>query len=232
MNLHTIALQQYIYYAPENIQSKFSNGYDFGSDEWLGNIGDCWFNGLLFRDNEVFDQNIYIFKTFENYKPKYLNITQLFTTLLKYYNIYHACIVAKSLLKKYYRESNLTENLIIYIKNDKSTLKPRFRYNITKHHSRERKFINSGEDGFSRLWTEMLHQSFLQQRCRFDTLESLRRERPDSLYFTYECERELVLRTDTPKHRGNIHGIGTRVGNRKKRKRFGIYLPKSWRGNS
>lgn len=227
MNLHTIALQQYIYFAPENIQAKFANGYSFDSDAWRGNIGDCWYSGLLFRDNEVFAQNIYIFNSLDKYKPEYLNITTTFNSLLKHYNIFHACIVVKSLLKKYYRESNLTENLIIYIKNDNPNLKPRFRYSITKHHSRERKFISSDEAGVSRLWTEMLHKSFLQQRCRFDALEAMRSERPDSLYFAYEYERELVPTPNPPKHRGNLYGLTHGISHRKKRKKFGAYISRS-----
>ena len=232
MNLHTIALQQYIFFAPEIVQSKFSNGYDFDSDVWRGNVGDCWYSGLLFRDNEVFAQNIYIYDSLNKYKPEYLNITETFNSLLKYYNIFHACIVVKSLLKKYYRESNLTENIIIYIKNDNANLKPRFRYSLTKHHSRERKFISSDEGGISRLWTEMLHKSFLQQRCRFSSFESMRTERPDSLYFTYGQGTELVLSSNPSKRRGNLHGSTVGNSNRKKRKRFDAYIPKSWRSNS
>ena len=232
MNLHTIALQQYIFYAPEHIQAQFANGYRFDSEQWRGNIGDCWFMGLLFRDNQVYAQNIYLFDAHNKYRPEYLNITETFNNLIKHYNIYHACIVAKSLLKKYYRESNLTENLIIYIKNDSPNLKPRFRYSITKHHSRERNFIISDRTAISRLWSKMLHQSFLHQRSRFNAFESLRGERPDSLYFTYEQKRELLPHPNPPKHRGDIHGTGKRVSNRKKRKRFGAYLPKSWRSDS
>ena len=232
MNLHTIALQQYIYYAPEHIQAKFANGYELLSAEWRGNIGDCWYDGLLFRDNEVYAQNIYTFRPQNKYKPDYLNVTQTFNHLLKFYNIFHACLVLKSLIKKYYRESNLTENLIIYIKNDHPNLKPRFRYNITKHHSRERKFINSEEDSFPGLWTTMLHESFIRQRCRFSAFESLRKERPDSLYFTYGEGAKLVSTPNPPKHRRDIHGHEHGISHRKKRKRFDAYIPKSWRGNS
>ena len=231
MNIHTIALQQYIFFAPEEIQAKFANGYAFDSNEWRGNISDCWYSGFLFRDNEVFAQNIYIFNSSDKYKPEYLNVTETFNLLLKFYNIFHACIVMKSLLKKYYRESNLIENLIIYIKNDNPNLKPRFRYNITKHHSRERKFISSDKDRFQRFWTEMLHQCFIQQRRMFNTFESLRWERPDSLYFTYGEEPKLLLPTNPPKYRGSVHGLGNGNSHRKKRKKFGAYIPKNWRSS-
>lgn len=232
MNIHTIALQQYIFFAPEEIQAKFANGYAFDSNEWRGNISDCWYSGLLFRDDKVYAQNIYIFNSNDKYKPEYLDVTETFNLLLKFYNIFHACIVMKSLLKKYYRESNLVENLIIYIKNESPNLKPRFRYNITKHHARERKFISSDKDIFQRFWTEMLHQCFIQQRRRFNAFESLRRERPDSLYFTYGEAPKLLLPTNTPKHRGSVYGFRNGDSHRKKRKHFGAYIPKNWRSNS
>lgn len=226
-NRHTIALFQYIAFAPEEVMAKYCNGYkrwlvtsfrervvitdDNGcrtvkflqkeevreNNDWYlheNNSGDSSFNGLLFRDNRVYVFNINIYEGHNNYKQKYLDITEEFDKLLKRFNIYHLCLMIPMILKKFYREHNLTENLLPYIETDDERLLPKFRYKIQSNHSRHRKFIEDTKGGNRRnIWDKVLSAN-IDKISNIDTLEKFKRCRPSLFLFDLYTEKPRIHR--------------------------------------
>lgn len=191
-NPHTIALQKFMLYSPEEIRKQYMNGYDYDTKEWKTHTGDCYFKGLHFSEKKVYAINVYTFSASENYQPKYLEITEAFNKLLKKYNILHASILLSQALKQHYRESTLAENIIHFVKYDKEYHLPKFRHHITKHKNRHRKFCEGNPQEHRRVWNKILYQS-ASQIGSHSTFGSQRNERPSSLFITYTCKAKLHL---------------------------------------
>lgn len=257
VNKHTQELFKYIFYAPEEIQKKYYNGFareiiyrpdvykDDGevkknsigkiivkekkerNPDWYryrNNKGDCIFNGIIFRDNKVFLYNIQMYDVINNYEPKYLEITYVFNRLLKELNIYHLCIALSKAMQNYYKESNTAENIIIFRKYDKEYYLHRFRYDVIKHHSRERKFIESNKNKSRRIWTKII-LSAIHKTSEYHFFRHLRTERPNSFYFTYlphtKAEEQRIL-ADIQNSSTSVRRPYTRKGERKNRRRFNL----------
>lgn len=257
VNKHTQELFKYIFYAPEEIQKKYYNGFAreiiyrpdvYKEDgnvkknsigkiiiqekkekniEWYryrNNKGDCIFNGIIFKDNKVFLYNIQMYDAKNNYEPKYLEITHVFNILLKELNIYHLCIALSKAMQNYYKESNTAENIIIFRKYDKEYYLHRFRYDVIKHHSRERKFIESNKNKSRRIWTKII-LSAIHKTSEYHIFRHLRTERPNSFYFTYlphtKAEEQRIL-ADIQNSSTSIRRPYTRKGERKNRRRFNL----------
>ncbi|MDR2207170.1 MAG: hypothetical protein LBE36_13560 [Flavobacteriaceae bacterium] len=218
-NKYTQMLFPYILYAPETVQKKYYNGCEWHTEEWYSeNKGDCWFCGILFRDNSVFIYNIEILCKENDYEPQYLDITKTFDKLLKHYNIYHLCILVSAVVKRFYKESSLATNIRLYVKHDKPYRLPRLRYEITKHHSRERKFYHDTKSDAGKVWDKILF-SAISEIGVAGTLARERGQRPDSLYFIYSCKVELHTRKDNIQPSESVRG----GGQRRSRKLFGSF---------
>lgn len=156
-NLHTAKLFPYILDAPINIQRKF---YNFHGEESLNKFyneyGNSSFMGFLFYDNKVFCYNIEIYSSVDE-TSRYLDITKLFNSFLKEYNIFHLCYLFHRALFKYYRENCLTEKVLPYVRyqNDKN-LKPKFIYAIQKHRGRHRLFTENRRGQNQREWDRII----------------------------------------------------------------------------
>ena len=257
VNKHTQELFKYIFYAPEEIQKKYYNGfareiiyrpdvYKEDGDvkknsigkiivqekkekniDWYryrNNKGDCIFNGIIFKDNRVFLYNIQMYDAKNNYEPKYLEITHVFNRLLKELNIYHLCIALSKAMQNYYKESNTAENIIIFRKYDKEYYHHRFRYDVIKHHSRERKFIESNKNKSRRIWTKII-LSAIHKTSEYHIFRHLRAERPNSFYFTYlphtKAEEQRIL-ADIQNSSTSLRRPYTRKCERKNRRRFNL----------
>ena len=89
MNQHTIQLWNYIKYAPDNIQAKYSNDTkkyikDKLNLNWFNNTNNqntCFFNGLKFHENKVLVINIHIITPNQKLQSQEKNIN---TTNLSY----------------------------------------------------------------------------------------------------------------------------------------------------
>ena len=135
MNQHTIQLWNYIKYAPDNIQAKYTNDTkkyikDKLNLNWFNNTNNqntCFFNGLKFHENKVLVINIHIITP--NQKLQYLDITQSFNKLLKTYNIFYLSAITPIILLKYYRESSLAEQCRKLCSTRRSDLKRYTRFN-------------------------------------------------------------------------------------------------------
>lgn len=159
-NLHTAKLIPYILQAPISIQRKF---YNFHGEESLNKFydqyGNSSFMGFLFYNNKVLCYNIEIYSITDE-SSRYLDITKVFNTLLKEYNIFHLCYLLHRTLFKYYRENCLTEKILPYIRyQNELSLKPKFIYAITKHRGRHRLFIESRRNKSQIEWDRIIFQS-------------------------------------------------------------------------
>lgn len=195
---YAVHLQQYIKFAPKEVQKKFSNGYHIEDEKWDDEHEECFLFGLKFLEQRVWSVCIQIWQENENWFPIYLEVTEHYNSLLKDYNHYHAAYILRESLKVFKKESNLTENNIILHKiYDRPYLHAKFRHAVTKHHSRERKFCESYQGEHRRLWDKVLHQSILKMGKRFSRLAQQRDERPSSLLFGYTPEPELHIHKDS-----------------------------------
>lgn len=215
INNHTKELFLYIAFAPEEIKKKYNNGYNRWftykqkdktikeeNKEWYfmrNNLGDSSFAGLLFRENKVYVHNIYLYDVNKDYKEQYLEITEIFNELLKKYNIYHACILALAVLKNSCKESYLTENIILYVKTDREYHLPKFRYQLARHHSREKKFLISGKGISGKRWHKIFYKT-LAKIQNLSTFADFRKTRPQLfLCDMYSTEPELRKVENKPK---------------------------------
>ena len=192
---HIAELFSYIYHAPEDIQKKYCNGWEIGSDEWVANdTTEASFKGIIFRDNKVFIYNIFVHFAYDDYMPKYLEITNTFNKLSKTYSAYHLCILLQAVLKKkYYRDSSLAEKLRLLVLYDTPQQLPKFRYQLQRHHSRHRKFYHHSEHECRQVWDKIIRKALHE----VDNLEAFRRnveERFPTLFTDYRCEPRF--RTD------------------------------------
>lgn len=224
INHHTIALQEYIFFSPENVRQKFYNGHEWEDNNWHTHTGDSYFAGLLFRNNRVFAINIYIFQRQKDFTPHYLEITDVFNEILKDLNIYHTCLLFQKVLKKYYRESTLVEKNEIRLKYDRKYHLPKFRHHITKHHNRERKFCENYSGEHRGIWHQILYQS-ITQSSDFSTFKQQRNERPTSLFIIHSCQTKLPIRKTNLQHTKCVSGNKPR----KPRRQFTAFNPEKRR---
>ena len=163
------------------------------------NLGDSSFAGLLFRENKVYVHNIYLYDVKNDYKEQYLEITGIFNELLKKYNIYHACVLALAVLKNSCKESYLTENIILYVKTDRECHLPKFRYQLARHHSREKKFL-VGRKGISgKRWHKIFYKTIAKIQ-NLSTFADFRKTRPQLfLCDMYSTEPEFRKVENKPK---------------------------------
>lgn len=205
MNQHTIQLWNYIKYAPDNIQAKYTNDTkkyikDKLNLNWFNdtnNQNTCFFNGLKFHENKVLVINIHIITP--NQKLQYLDITQSFNKLLKTYNIFYLSAIIPIILQKYYRESSLADNLIPYIETNYEYQLPKFKYKIKSNNARYRKFTNCNRHNPTMEWNKILIQTF-QQIHSIIPINALNNQRPSLVFFDdYSCLPKLL--SPTNKHK-------------------------------
>lgn len=214
-------LSEYIYYAPPEVQLAFCNGVDREQENWmLQPTDEAVFYGILFRDKKVYMINIYTFSSVNYFQPRYLDITSIFKALLKDYNIYHLCILLKKVLRPYYTDSTLTENISQFLKYDHANLLHKRRYAITKQHNRYKKFIDTPEHPSHRVWTKIIYKA-LGKVANLQAFRNLRDERPCSLYFGYTTQPKLCVR----KHSNQSSTSLRKKGKRKARRRAGAFTP-------
>ena len=167
-------LLKYLYYAPDEVQAKYRVYND-----------NVYFNGLKFSTNKVEYLNIYIFYKENLYQPRYLDITSVFKDYERDINPYHLTLIIKDCLKKYHRESNITESHIPLVELIEDEHKPKIRYQLKKHRGRFSKFIEVDKDGNQRKWNYLLHRA-IQERLPHSPFKQSFRERPDSMFFLFK----------------------------------------------
>ncbi|MFX1667862.1 hypothetical protein JZ968_06720 [Riemerella anatipestifer] len=216
-----LPLSKYIHFAPPEVQLAYCNGIDREQKEWVQQeVDEAIFYGILFRNKRVYILNIYIFSEVNNYKPKYLDITSIFTELLKEFNIYHLCLILKTILRPFYTDSTLTENIIKYLKHDHKNLLHKRRYVIKKQHNRYQKFIDTPEYPSERVWTEIIYRS-IERVENLQAFRDMRNERFNSLFISYTCQPKLSIR----KHSNKSSECLQKQSKRKARRRFGAFTP-------
>lgn len=210
MNQHTIQLWNYIKYAPDNIQAKYTNDTkkyikDKLNLNWFNdtnNQNTCFFNGLKFHENKVLVINIHIITP--NQKLQYLDITQSFNQLLKLYNIFYLSAIIPIILQKYYRESSLADNLIPYIETNYEHQLPKFKYKLKSNNARYRKFTNCNRHNPTMEWNKILIQSF-QQISHIIPINAISNQRPSiTFYDDYSSLPKLLNTTNKYKPPRNI----------------------------
>ena len=192
------ALLNFLQYAPEEVQKKCDAYYEYPSPETqndrkrciIPNKSECFFNGLIFRDNFVGAYNIIIYQKKDWDRPIYLNVFETFQKLLKYYNVYHAALILKHSLCKYERENVLVENNYLHFKYYDRNILPRLNYNATKHRGREGKFIDWNGNGHQREWDNILLSTCIKESY-INYFGQFRHQRPDSMFFDFgeECDK-------------------------------------------
>ena len=169
--------------APEHLKKKYFCNVSRIIDEkensnWYNeklNENNAIFSGLKFQENKVFVINIGIIN--ENFNIKYLEISTLFNNLLKQYDIITLTIVINEILKKYYKEYTLTENILEHIQVHNEKNLPKFNHKIKQNNDRHKKFIDCNKCNASRKWNKILHKT-LQQINTNIPKQNIARKRP------------------------------------------------------
>lgn len=216
-------LQQYIEFAPKRIAIKFCNGYDRKDERWHSKDNDwCTFAGLKFESDKVYAIGVYIWKAYDEYLPRYLEVTRQFEELLKTYNHYHAAIILSKALISQKKESFATQdNIILHIKYDREELLPKFRDVIYRHNGRGGRFSESYFEEHRTNWDKVLHQAISKVCNRLAIDCEQRTERPSSLLFRYSIGTELHIHKANVQPSDEIPPQGKR--NRRPRTLFGTF---------
>lgn len=124
------------------------------------NLNNAIFSGLKFVDNNVYVINIGIIQN--DFSIKYLDISNTFKKLLKTTDLVTISIVINAILKKYYKEFTLSENIIEYIQTYNANNLTKFNHKIKQNNERHRKFIDCNKSNTNRQWNNVLHKTALQ----------------------------------------------------------------------
>lgn len=186
-------LKKFTMFSPEHIGKKFH--------VHEGNENEFYFSGFIFRNEEVIPYNLVMFNKYDK-SENYINLKPTLLILLKYLNILHACLVLQALIDKYHREVKLVEdNILENLKHYDKRFKHKSTIHVTKHRSRERKFIASDKLRDDKRWNTLLISTFYEG-CFINLLSEYKRQRPSSILMLYPSKYELVACEN--KHRQSI----------------------------
>ena len=107
--------------------------------------------------------NVYDFIKEDNYNPQYINVTLTLKLLLKTNSPITAFNKLSLALKKYKRESMLTEALIPILKHHDERNTNKRKHAITKHRSRHRRFIACKPNGNNKAWHYLLCEQLAER---------------------------------------------------------------------
>ena len=176
-------LSEFLYYAPEELQKKFA--IHEGKDD------EFYFYGLIFRDEEVMPYDMVMFDK-NDQSETYINLKPTLLEISKSLNILHSCLVLVALIDKYYREIAVIENNILkYLQYYDPRFKHKSIHHVTKHRSRERKFIKSDKLRDDKRWNTLLLSTF-KKGCYTEKFSKYRGERPSSVFMLYPSKHEII----------------------------------------
>lgn len=200
-------LLQYIFFAPDDVKQKCSlfrkTQLELNQDEPVFNYQQEYnYDGFIIKGDTVKVYGIIIWDA-NNWKDeKYLDISNLIPKLLNHYNIFHCFTILKYCLGKYYRENVLTENYILFFQNYDKRFKHKFRYEVTKHRGRERKYIEGYWNKNNTKWNRILYQSAIK-KVYSSYYGQYKRERFNSIMLDYQTKPEqLILQNKHNKSNG------------------------------
>lgn len=178
---------EYIRNAPDFITNKYS----CGTPKYIFNkkgekiINPKWtdvnshtisiFNGIIFSKNNILLINIYIYSEENNYKPEYLNITNVFQELLKHYNIFHLALIITTALKPLYKESSLANNVVENINNIQVQ-------QLKKLKGRHTKFIAKTKNDINQKWHTIIMNA-ISKITNLQEFKKLKNKKPYSPFF-------------------------------------------------
>lgn len=176
-------LLEFLIFAPDEIKKLFH--FHEGDDS------EFYFCGFIFRNEEVLPFDIAVFDS-KDQSQNYINLKPTLLEIAKNLNLLHACFVLNALTDKYTRETAVVENNIIEnLKYYDSRFKHKSTIHITKHRSRERKFIKSDKFQDDKRWNTLLISTFYKTSY-VKLLGEYRREGLATLFMYYPCKEELI----------------------------------------